>query len=61
MPTAMASRPRAAAALLAQRKRITNWDEFAATNGVTGWSADQAAAVCEWTGITCQGGQITAL
>lgn len=39
--------------LLAQRDTITNWDEYAAANGVTGWVADNSVPVCLWTGVTC--------
>lgn len=45
-----------AEALLAQKQLVTNWDEFAKANGMTGWSNDTLADVCTWTGVTCDEG-----
>lgn len=40
------------AALLAQRDAITNWEEFATANNITGWTAD--APYCQWHKKTVQ-------
>lgn len=48
----------AVAALLAQRRAITNWDAFAAANSITGW--DAATPVCDWTGTVCKPASTTA-
>lgn len=45
--------PQSADALLAQRDAVTNWEEFAAANRLQGWTAEDAASVCSWTGIDC--------
>jgi hypothetical protein len=46
--------------LLAQRAAITNWDAFAAGNGITGWQA--GTSYCGWTGIVCgSSGDVTEL
>ena len=42
---------RAGDILLAQKARITNWEEFQASNNITGW--DLLTPVCSWTGVTC--------
>ncbi|PRW32608.1 rRNA methyltransferase mitochondrial [Chlorella sorokiniana] len=46
------------AALLAQRRAISNWDAFAAANSITGW--DATTPVCDWTGIACKANSTTA-
>lgn len=43
--------------LLAQKRAVSNWADFAAANGIEGWE-DQykrpgATDVCQWTGIGC--------
>lgn len=47
----------AAAALLAQKARITNWAQFAGGNNITGWDEDWArpdgVRPCQWTGVGC--------
>lgn len=48
----------AVAALLAQRRAISNWDAFAAANTINGW--DAATPVCSWTGIVCKPTSTTA-
>lgn len=53
--------PAAVAGLLAQKAAITNWDEFAAANNVTGWDEADADAVCDWTGVGCSAGDVTEL
>lgn len=35
------------------RKSITNWDQFAAANNITGWGADPSIPPCLWTGVAC--------
>lgn len=48
--------------LIAQRNAITNWEEYAAANNITGWVTDNSVPVCLWTGVTCNPeGRIEAL
>lgn len=54
--------PFAVTALLAQRDAITNWDQFAVANNISGWTLESAASVCSWTGVSCNGaGEVSRL
>lgn len=52
VPLAHPLLPAAVLILLKQKAAITNWDAFAATHNVSGWSADQPT-ICAWTGVIC--------
>lgn len=51
---------RAGVALLAQKQAISNWPDFAAANGITGWQ-DLATVCWEWTGVNCTDDRVTSL
>lgn len=51
----------AVAALLAQKERVTNWDVFAMTHAIDGWTNNDTANVCQWSGVVCQADQIVTL
>ncbi|KAL4423124.1 hypothetical protein ABPG77_004807 [Micractinium sp. CCAP 211/92] len=55
--TAQLAKNRFQEELLAQKRAVSNWADFAAANGIKGWE-DQykrpgATDVCQWTGIGC--------
>jgi hypothetical protein len=48
--------------LLLQRGAISNWEDFAAGNNVTGWGqGDDYVPVCRWSGVTCSNGSVAQL
>ena len=52
--------PLTVTSLLAQRAAITNWDQYAAANNVSGWSA--GSSPCEgWGGVACLAGAVVAV
>ncbi|KAL4440447.1 hypothetical protein ABPG75_003448 [Micractinium tetrahymenae] len=45
------SEPDIRAALLEQKKAISNWDDFAQNQGWQSW--DNTSSICSWSGIRC--------
>ncbi|KAL4419356.1 hypothetical protein ABPG77_001583 [Micractinium sp. CCAP 211/92] len=41
------------AQLAGVRTSITNWDQFAAANNISGWGSDPSIPPCLWTGVAC--------